>query len=370
MTHYSYPPAQRRTSPAIVAASVLSAGLASGGTVLAINASSPDPTQVPAAHEAARALVPAANTTNGISTGTAVQVVAQSVGSSVVAITVTTAEGGGAGSGVIVSEAGDILTNEHVVQGASTVIVTLADGRIFDAGIVGTDPTTDLAVIRIVNPPEDLQVATLGTSANLTVGQEVVAIGNPLGLSATVTSGIVSALDRPVVTGNPGDKPVVTNAIQVDAAVNPGNSGGPLFDLDGRVVGITSSIASTSAHSGSIGLGFAIPVDLAARVADELMTLGSVQHAFLGVSLTDGEATAAGTTRTGAQVMQVTPGSGAERAGLEVGDVVVGIGGRPVSGADSLTGAVRALAPGQQVTLDVVRDGSDRSLHVTLGTAL
>lgn len=171
------------------------------------------------------------------------------------------------------------------------------------------------------------------------------------------------------MTGGSGERPVVTNAIQVDAAVNPGNSGGPLFALDGSVVGITSSIASTSQKAGSIGLGFAIPADVATRVATEIIESGSASHAFLGVGLTNGEATAGGTTRSGALVMQVTDGSAAEAGGLQVEDVVVGIDGVTVTGADSLTGAVRALAPGQEVTLDVVRAGSLLKVQLTLGMA-
>lgn len=354
--------AKTRTWPAVVAASLLSATLAAGGTAIALGGS-PD-TAAPASTSDAVAAVPAANGTSA-----SVQEVAAQVAPSVVALTVISARGGSVGSGVIISSDGSILTNDHVVAGASTVTVTLADGRLYDAELVGTDPTTDLAVVRIVNPPRDLAVARLGHSDQLAVGQEVLAIGNPLGLSSTVTSGIISALDRPVVTGGSGERPVVTNAIQVDAAVNPGNSGGPLFALDGSVVGITSSIASTSQKAGSIGLGFAIPADVATRVATEIIESGSASHAFLGVGLTNGEATAGGTTRSGALVMQVTDGSAAEAGGLQVEDVVVGIDGVTVTGADSLTGAVRALAPGQEVTLDVVRAGSLLKVQLTLGMA-
>lgn len=354
-------PRQRRTWPAVVAASVLSATLAAGGTALALHGAAPEPATSPDAGRPA--VMPAS-----YSPDTAVQGVAAQVGATVVAIGVTTDQGGAEGSGVIISARGDVLTNHHVVEGARTLTVTLADGRIYDAEIVGTDPSTDLAVVRLTDPPADLAVAAFGSSDDLAVGEQVVAIGNPLGLSATVTSGIVSALDRPVVTGNPGERPVVTNAIQVDAAVNPGNSGGPLFDLSGSVVGITSSIATTSSASGSIGLGFAIPIDLASRVAEEIIQNGSASHAFLGVSLTDGEATADGGTRAGAKVMEVTGGSAAEAAGLRVGDVVVGIDGGTVTGADSLTGAVRSLVPGERVTLDVVRDGAAREVEVTLGS--
>lgn len=359
----SRPASRRRLWPAVVTASLLSATLAAGGTAALLTGTQPAAT-TPTAETAAATIQPAA--THATPT---VQEVAAHVGDTVVALAVTTQQGGAEGSGVIISAAGDILTNDHVVSGAHSIQVTLADARLYEAEIVGTDPTTDLAVVRLTDPPADLAVATLGDSDNLAVGAQVVAIGNPLGLAATVTSGIVSALDRPVVTANPGERPVVTNAIQVDAAVNPGNSGGPLFDLSGQVVGITSSIASTSAASGSIGLGFAIPSNLASRIASELIESGAASHAFLGVSLRNGEATADGTTRSGAQVMEVTSGSGAEAAGLRAGDVVIGVDGEAVTGADALTGTVRALAPGAKVALDVVRDGSLQKVEVTLGTA-
>src|SRR5699024_2434192 len=187
--------------------------------------------------------------------------VASTVRPSVVAIDVTTQRGAAEGSGVIL-DAGDayILTNNHVVDGAQQIAVALYDGRMFEAKVVGTDPATDLAVLQLTDPPDDLQAATLGTSDDLDVGQSVMAVGNPLGLSSTVTTGIISALDRPVAaTDQFSREQVVTNAIQIDAAINPGNSGGPVFDASGHVIGITSSIASTGQNSGSIGLGFAIP---------------------------------------------------------------------------------------------------------------
>ena len=296
--------------------------------------------------------------------------VAAAVRDSVVAIDVRTAAGAGTGSGVIIDSEGHILTNDHVVGDAveGGLQVTLADGRVYEATIVGTDPTTDLAVIQLSEAPEDLTPAVLGDSDSLVVGAAVMAVGNPLGLDSTVTTGIVSALDRPVSTSDGSDQAVVTNAIQIDAAVNPGNSGGPLFDATGEVVGITSSIASLSSGSGtagSIGLGFAIPVDLANRVGAELIEDGAAEHAFLGVALTDGTATADGTTRRGAVVQEVTAGSPAGEAGLQAGDVVVGIDEQPVNGAESLTAFVREHAAGSTATLTVVRDGSAAPVDVT-----
>jgi len=295
---------------------------------------------------------------------------------SVVAITVATAGGTGAGSGVIIDASGHVLTNNHVIAGARGIEVTLADGRIYEGEVVGTDESTDLAVVRLVDAPADLVVAELGTSATLQVGQDVIAVGNPLGLSSTVTTGIISALDRPVTTtdsqGFPGGQStvVVTNAIQVDAAINPGNSGGPIFDLSGRVIGITSSIATlSSGSSGSIGLGFAIPVDLAARVASELIADGTASHAYLGVGASDTQVEVDGTTRTGALLREVVAGTAAADAGLKTGDVVVAIDGRPVSGSESLTGYVRQFSPGTQVVLGVVRDGTLEEVTAVLGTA-
>lgn len=303
------------------------------------------------------------------------QVVAAAVRESVVAITVRTSSGEGEGSGVIISADGEILTNDHVVSGASdggTITVAFADGRLFDASIVGTDPTTDIAVIRLVDPPSDLQVATLGDSDEAVVGAAVMAVGNPLGLDSTVTTGIISALDRPVSTQERSTgSTVVTNAIQVDAAINPGNSGGPLFSSSGEVIGVTSSIAtlsSSSGSAGSIGLGFAIPINQARLIADQLVEDGTAEHAFLGVTLSDGTATAGGTTRQGAVVQEVTAGTPAEAAGIRSGDVIVAIDDRPVAGAESLTGFVRQYASGDEVTLAVVRDGKAITVTATLAT--
>jgi putative serine protease PepD len=297
------------------------------------------------------------------------QAVASAVKDSVVAITVTTSQGEAQGSGVIVDSEGHIVTNNHVVSGAQDdkVQVTLTDGRIFTADVVGTDPTTDLAVVKLQDAPDDLTPAALGDSSAVAVGDPVMAVGNPLGLANTVTTGIVSALDRPVSTTEDGSSDtVVTNAIQIDAAVNPGNSGGPLFDAQGKVIGITSSIATTSSESGSIGLGFAIPVNLADMIAGQLIEDGTAEHAFLGVGLTDNTATADGVTRAGAQVQTVTSGSPAASAGIKEGDVIVAIDGKSVAGAESLTGYVRAYASGDKVTLTLVRDGTSLDVDVTL----
>ncbi|MET4224161.1 S1C family serine protease [Oerskovia enterophila] len=297
------------------------------------------------------------------------QAVTSAVAPSVVSIQVTTASGGGEGSGVVIDTEGHVLTNNHVVEGAQddTVQVTLSDGRLYEAKIVGLDPTTDLAVVKLVDPPSNLTPASFGDSDDVTVGESVLAVGNPLGLANTATTGIVSALDRPVAaSGADGGSTVVTNAIQIDAAINPGNSGGPLFNAQGEVIGITSSIATTSSQSGSIGLGFAIPVNLAKNISAQLIESGTAEHAFLGVSMTDATATADGVTRRGAEVKQVSEGSPAAEAGLEVGDVIVAIDDTAVSGAESLTGFVRERATGDVVKLTVVRDGKAIDVDVTL----
>jgi putative serine protease PepD len=297
-----------------------------------------------------------------------------------VAINVRTPGGAGQGSGVIVTEDGRIVTNHHVVGGAvrGGIVVTLSDGRMFAASIVGTDAPTDLAVITLDDPPDDLQAATLGNSDDVVVGDPVAAIGNPLGLSNTVTTGIVSALDRPVSTVQearaPGQQavPVVTNAIQVDAPINPGNSGGPLFDANGRVIGINSSIASlptgAGGQAGSIGLGFAIPSNQVQLIADQLIEDGVAEHAYLGVGLGNAVATVGDEARSGAEVTGVEPGTPAAEAGLRPGDVIVAVDGDFVTGAESLTGFIRQHASGDEVTLTVARDGEQTEVRANLAT--
>lgn len=353
----------------IVATAVVTALLATGGSALVFNAMKDD-----SSTGSANIATLGQSSADGVPvSGSSVenpdwQAVAAAVKNSVVAIQVATSAGEAEGSGVIADADGNIITNNHVVAGAQDdkVQVTLSDGRIYTADVVGTDTTTDLAVIRLQDPPDDLSPAAMAEKTP-TVGDPVMAVGNPLGLANTVTTGIVSALDRPVSTTESGSsETVVTNAIQIDAAVNPGNSGGPLFNAAGEVIGITSSIATTSSASGSIGLGFAIPITLAQSVAGQLVKDGVAEHAFLGVGLTDGTATADGVTRAGAQVQSVSGGSPAAKAGLANGDVIVAIDDKVVAGAESLTGYVRTHASGDKVTLTVVRDGKSMSVEVTL----
>jgi putative serine protease PepD len=307
--------------------------------------------------------------------------VAAAVEPSVVSVQVENGNSGGEGSGVVLDNQGRILTNNHVVAGdagGGTITVVLSDGRGYPATVVGTDSSTDLAVIKMKTVPSGLKPAVFGNSAAVKIGDAVMAIGNPLGLSDTVTTGIVSALNRPVRTTTSGaanqfggsSEQVVTNAIQTDAAINPGNSGGALVDSGGRVIGITSSIASLGSsmggQSGSIGLGFAIPVNEAKDVADQLVASGTVQHAFLGVTLQDSPVTVDGAQRQAAVIRSVSSGTPASQAGMTSGDAVIGINGQPIASSDSLIGTVRALKPGTKVTLTVVRNSATKDIPLTL----
>ena len=299
-----------------------------------------------------------------------VEEVAGSVLPSVVKINVRGAQGAGSGSGVVISADGEILTNAHVVAPAGqggAVSVGFDDGSTAPAEVVGTDPLTDLAVIK-AEGVSGLAPAALGRSANLDVGEQVVAIGAPFGLEATVTSGIVSALHRPVSVGRQGQALATTYpAIQTDAAINPGNSGGPLVNMEGEVVGINSSIRTSSAsmgQGGSIGLGFAIPLDEVLPIVDQLRAGETPTHARLGVQVTD--AASEDGLLSGAGVAEVTEGSAAAQAGLETGDVVTKVDGRIVTDATSLVATIRGYRPGDTVTLTVVRDDEEQQVEVTL----
>jgi serine protease Do len=266
----------------------------------------------------------------------------------------------GEGSGVITRADGYVLTNNHVVDGATTVEVTLADGRSFTATVVGTDPESDLAVIHI--DASDLPAARIGDSDALSPGDWVVAVGNPFGLDHTVTAGIVSAKGR-------ADVGVSTyeDFIQTDAAINPGNSGGPLVNLAGEVVGINTAIRS--ATGGSDGIGFAIPINLAARVADELVERGRVDRGWLGVSvqpLTPELSEAFDHSGGGALVADVVEGTPAAEAGLRSGDIITRAGGKAIDSPRALVNAVGAMRPGESLTVTVDRRGREETLRVTL----
>ena len=290
----------------------------------------------------------------------------------VVSIEVTFGDLGGTGSGVVVEEDGYILTNNHVVSGAadnpdSTLRVVFSDSSSSPARIVGRDPLSDLAVLKVDKP--GLAVASLGKSTDVVVGDPVVAIGSPLGLVGTVTTGIVSALNRPVrLAGEGTDTDAVISAVQTDAAINPGNSGGALVDASGAVIGINTAIAGfggTGGQSGSIGLGFAIPIDAAREIAEELIATGSAVHSSLGVNaqtVTDGE-------RDGAQINNVEPGGPAATAGLQEEDVIIAVGDREVRSSEELVVAIDAYEPGETITIEFVRDGDSQTVDVVLGQA-
>jgi serine protease Do/serine protease DegQ len=264
------------------------------------------------------------------------------------------------GSGVIVdAREGLVITNNHVIRGADEITVSLHDGRNFQAEIVGTDPATDVALIKI--PPENLSALPLADSDALRVGDFVVAIGNPFGLGQTVTSGIVSALGRSGL-GIEGYE----DFIQTDASINPGNSGGALVNLRGELVGINTAIFSPGQNPGNVGIGFAIPSNMVKQISDQLLEFGEVRRAYLGVQMQDITpelASAFGlNVQEGAVVTQVVPDSAAAEAGLKVGDVVTAVDGARLTNADSLRNTIGLMMVGQKVKLDIVRDGKKQTL--------
>jgi putative serine protease PepD len=303
---------------------------------------------------------PAAATTSSIA-----EVVAES-SPSVVEITVSGVGGespfggdGGVaqGSGFVYDEAGHVITNQHVVGDADTASVRFADGSEHDAEVVGTDPSTDLAVLKVDAPASLLEPLSLANSDELAVGDGVIAIGSPFGLEQTVTAGIVSALHREISSPN---NFAIDDAIQTDAAINHGNSGGPLLDLSGRVVGVNAQIESES--GGNVGVGFAVPSNTVKRIADALITDGEVEHAFLGVSLDSAD------EEPGAHVTDVRTGTPAEDAGLRTGDVITAAGGETVADEDDLRRLIDSRSPGDELELEVERGDETVTLDVELGT--
>jgi putative serine protease PepD len=351
-----------------VALALVSGGI--GGAVGAWTQSGSGPASVTNALDAPRTN---ATQTSNAPAGT-VQAVAEKVLPSVVQVQVAGSQAEGEGSGVVLSSDGLILTNNHVAAGAGAngkITVAFSDGTTASATLVGADPMSDIAVIK-AEGRTDLTPIELGTSADLQVGQPVVAIGSPLGLAGTVTSGIVSALNRPVSTsGESGNQNTVIDAIQTDAAINPGNSGGALVDMDGRLIGINTAIATlggdaaSGQQGGSIGLGFAIPVDQARRIADELATTGKATQAIIGVSVSSRD------TSNGAGVMDVTAGGPAEQAGIPKGSVITHVDDRVVDSGDALIAAIRSHAPGDkvEVTYTDANGKNPKTVEVTLGTA-
>ncbi|HWO52591.1 MAG TPA: trypsin-like peptidase domain-containing protein, partial [Ornithinibacter sp.] len=292
---------------------------------------------------------------------------------SVVTLQVSGADGSGTGSGWVYDDAGHIVTNNHVVAGVADdgeITVVLANGQQVDGTVVGRDKSYDLAVVKVDRT--DLVPLTLGRSADVVVGDEVIAVGAPLGLDSTVTAGIVSALDRPVTPGEADDQSYI-NAIQTDAAINPGNSGGPLLDMQGQVIGVNSAIAtapgsSSSAQSGNIGVGFAIPSDQVRSTVTQLIETGKAEHPVIGVFLDSSY------TGEGVRIADegpngepaVNPDGPADKAGLQAGDVVIAFDGKPVSAGGDLVVAIRARTVGEKVTLTIRRSGSERDVTMVL----
>ncbi|MFG1923904.1 trypsin-like peptidase domain-containing protein [Cryptosporangium sp. NPDC048952] len=366
------PPASngRRRGPlaAAIAGGALVLALVAGGTGAAVGVAVSDHsgTGVTINQESGTAV------TKTSATGT-VEAAAETALKSVVTIEVAANSGSGTGSGVVIDAQGHILTNNHVVEAAAdggTISVTLPNGENRTATIVGRDPSSDIAVIKLADT-SGITPATFAQSSTVKTGQTVLAVGAPLGLSNTVTEGIVSALNRPVRTGSSTDQNTVLDAVQTDAAINPGNSGGALVDLSGRVIGINSAIATVSSgssggqesQSGNIGVGFAIPSDTALNVAKQLIQDGTAEHSTLGVSAQDTE------TGTGAQIAQVTSGSAADKAGLKAGDVVTAIDDRRVTDTDGLVAAVRAHTPGESVKVTYQRGGQTSTATATLNSS-
>ncbi|MBU3750032.1 MAG: PDZ domain-containing protein [Mycobacterium sp.] len=371
----------------------LSAGV--GGVVATkMQPAGPSTASVTQASPGPRAL-PTANAPIG-----SVEQVAAKVVPSVVKLETKLGRASEEGSGIVLTEDGLILTNSHVVStigggpggpagpkappglpgrpadpsgrpgpAGLTTMVTFADGRTAPFTIVGTDPSSDIAVVR-AEGVSGLTPITLGSSASLRVGQDVVAIGSPLGLEGTVTTGIVSALNRPVAAGgDASNQNTVLDAIQTDAAINPGNSGGALVNMAGELVGVNSAIAtlggdSPESQSGSIGLGFTIPVDQAKRIADELISTGSASHASLGVQVSND------VSEQGAKIVEVVKGGAAATAGLPSGVIVTKVDDRVIGSANALVAAVRSRAPGDKLTLTYLDDGgTPQTVEVTLGKA-
>jgi putative serine protease PepD len=261
--------------------------------------------------------------------------------------------GGATGSGFVIDEQGHIITNQHVVSGAESVRVEFSDGSEVNAEIVGTDPSTDIAVLDVNRPPAQLTPVSFASEGTLEVGDPVVAIGSPFGLQGTLTTGVISALGREIQSPNGF---TIENAVQTDAALNNGNSGGPVLDTQGRVVGVAAQIRSES--GGNVGIGYAIPGDTAKRVAADLIKDGNVEHAYLGVSLPNDGA---------AEITTVVDGAPADRAGLQAGDEVTAVDGKAIESGDELREAIDAKRPGDKLTLTITRNGNERTVEVTLG---
>jgi putative serine protease PepD len=327
-------------------AALFSAVLVAGGAGAAVYAATgPESTQTIVRE------VPAASAAPASTGGLPVAQVYQSAHKGVVEVTAGSSEG----SGFVYDKDGHVVTNEHVIGDAGSIEVTLWNGKKYSAQVVATDPSTDLAVLKVDAPASVLQPLSLADSDAVQVGAEVVAIGSPLGFEGTVTSGIVSALNRQMTAPNGF---TINGAIQTDAALNHGNSGGPLIDTSGKVIGVNAQIASD--NGGSEGIGFAIPSNTVKSIVSQLLSEGSVQHAYLGVSVEE--------TDGGVVVTEVRAGSAAERAGLEPGDVITAVGGTDVANATDLQQAVDARRPGDTLAITYARAGSSHTVQAKLDT--
>ena len=354
-----------KRTPYLIAAAALAAGAGAGaGSYAAFGSNGANTTTV--VQQASAKGSPAAATQTMSVNG-----VYKSAGPGVVEITSTTSStssgnspfpfGGSQksqaqGSGFVYDSAGHIVTNNHVIANASAISVTFSDGSKYTATVVGADPSSDLAVLKVNAPSSKLHPLALGDSGKLQVGDGVVAIGSPFGLEETVTTGIVSALNRDISSTN---NFTISGAIQTDAAINHGNSGGPLLNMSGQVVGINTQIESDS--GGNEGVGFAVPSSTISTVASKLVSGQKVQHPYLGVYV----GTAA--NRSGAQISQVKSGSPAASAGLKAGDVITAFAGETIQTPDDLTAAVAAKAPGDKVSVTYVRSGTTKTTQVTIG---
>jgi putative serine protease PepD len=349
----------RNKVAAAIAAAALVGGGAGAGIVAVANGGDHD--AAPAAVTAAAASTPTTSVANG---ALSVGEIAKRDSGSVVEITATSASQSSfpgssgnqsaEGTGFVYDTNGNILTNEHVVDGATSVSVKFSDGSTYKATIVGSDSSTDVAVVHVNAPAAKLQPLTLADSSNVSVGDGVVAIGNPFGLQGTVTSGIVSAVGREITAP---DSTPIEGAIQTDAAINHGNSGGPLLNAKGEVIGITSQIESDS--GGNDGVGFAIPSNTVRTIAQQLIANGKAQHALLGVTPANAS--------NGVGISSVENGSAAASAGLKVGDVITEVNGKAVTTPAQLRALIAAKQPGDELTLTIRRDGSTKTVKATLG---
>jgi putative serine protease PepD len=352
-----------KNSRTALATAMASAALVGAGGVAAVAVALDNDSAATASQVTVTSASPAAST----STSTVGEIYKRSA-DAVVEITVTSAgqasplggSGGtqqAQGSGFVYDTQGHVITNQHVVDGAESVSVKFANGKTYSATVVGTDPSTDLAVLDVDAPASVLTPLKLADSSAVEVGDGVIAIGSPFGLEQTVTTGIVSALHRQITSPNNFS---IDDAIQTDAAINHGNSGGPLLDMNGDVIGVNSQIESDS--GGNDGVGFAVPSDTISRIVGALIDDGSVEHAYLGVAIDDSSGT------SGASLAEVRSGTPAARAGLRTGDVVTKFGGTSVGSADELRRLVDSKQPGDQIELTVERNGKTQTVNVTLGT--